>query len=347
VTLNLDVLSVAAVVTALVLFALTIVAFAAEWSFTAGAEVATAEPVAVPVGAGSVGAGSVGAGSVGAGSVGAESVGGGTTTALLERPAGGAGGSGGDRGPLRARQAGAVGMNLTTLGAVVLGVGVVLRGLAAHRVPWGNLYEFSITGSFVVVGTWLIANRRYPLRFLAIWIVGFATTCLGAARLFFYENVGPLRPQLNSVWLVIHVSCAVLATGAFTVAAVITVMYLFKAHAEIEGRTTGYLSRLPPSATLDRMAYRLHAFAFPIWTATIIFGAIWAQFAYGQFWEWDPKETWSLISWVAYAAYLHARATAGWRGRLAATIALVAFATILFNLTIVNFYLKGKHSYAG
>lgn len=321
---NLDVLSVAAVVTALVLFAFTIVAFAAEWSFSAGAEVAAAEPVAEPV---------------------AAAVGSGTTTALLERPA--AGGSGPDRGPLRARQAGAVGMNLTTLATVVLGVGVVLRGVDAHRVPWGNLYEFSITGTFVVLGVWLIANRRYPLRFLSIWLVGFATTCLGAARLFFYENVGPLRPQLQSTWLVIHVSCAILATGAFTVAAVITVLYLFKARAEADGRHTGYLARLPPSATLDRMAYRLHAFAFPIWTAAIIFGAVWAQYAYGQFWEWDPKETWSLISWVFYASYLHARATAGWRGRLAATIALVAFATVLFNLVIVNFVLKGKHSYAG
>lgn len=331
---NLDVLSVTAVVTALVLFALTIVAFAAEWSFSSTVPaVATAQQRPVEVGAAGAG------GRVG-----------GTTTAVLERPAGG-GPSGPsvrpvDGGPRRARQAAAIGMNLTVLATLVLGAGVVLRGVAAHRVPWGNLYEFSITGSFMVVAVWLVANRRYPLGFLSIWVVGFATTCLGAARLFFYENVGPLRPQLNSIWLVIHVSCAVLATGAFTVAAVTTVLYLLKSRAEVRGASTGYLARLPASPTLDRMAYRLHAFAFPIWTATIIFGAIWAEYAYGQFWEWDPKETWSLISWVFYAAYLHARATAGWRGRLAATIALVAFATILFNLVIVNFYLKGKHSYA-
>lgn len=331
---NLDVLSVTAVVTALVLFALTIVAFAAEWSFSSTAPaVSTAQQRPVEVGAPGAG------GRVG-----------GTTTAVLERPAGGGPSVPSvppvDGGPRRARQAAAIGMNLTVLATLVLGAGVVLRGVAAHRVPWGNLYEFSITGSFMVVAVWLVANRRYPLGFLSIWVVGFATTCLGAARLFFYENVGPLRPQLNSIWLVIHVSCAVLATGAFTVAAVTTVLYLLKSRAEVRGASTGYLARLPASPTLDRMAYRLHAFAFPIWTATIIFGAIWAEYAYGQFWEWDPKETWSLISWVFYAAYLHARATAGWRGRLAATIALVAFATILFNLVIVNFYLKGKHSYA-
>lgn len=337
---NLDVLSVTAVVTALGLFALTIVAFAAEWSLSSTVRAVTAGQLPAQVGSAYVGSAQADAG-VGS-RVGA------TTTAVLERPADGGSAAAPpvDRGPRRARQAGAVGMNLTVLATVVLGVGVVLRGVAAHRVPWGNLYEFSITGSFMVAAVWLIAGRRYPLGFLSIWIVGFATTCLGAARLFFYENVGPLRPQLNSIWLVIHVSCAVLATGAFTVAAVTTVLYLLKSRAEARGGATGYLARLPPSPTLDRMAYRLHAFAFPIWTATIIFGAVWAEYAYGQFWEWDPKETWSLISWVCYAAYLHARATAGWRGRLAATIALIAFATILFNLVIVNFYLKGKHSYA-
>ncbi len=377
---NLDLVSVGAVVAALVLYAITIVAFAAEWSFSAGIVVPArvgagtdleaaddraadvAARMAVPVAAAPAGA---------AGTVGASGTTGVTgATVVLDRPGPGgpggpgapsrSGGAGGptaparpggrpprvDHGPARARKAGAVGMNLTTLATVVLGVGVLTRGIAAHRVPWGNLYEFAITGTFVVLTVWLFANRRYPLRFLAIWLVGFATTCLGLARLFFYEDVGPLRPQLNSAWLVIHVSCAIVATGAFTVAAVTTILYLLKSRAEAKGMRTGYLARLPPSATLDRMAYRLTAFAFPIWTAAVIFGAIWAQYAYGQFWEWDPKETWSLITWVCYAAYLHARATAGWRGRLAATIAVVAFATVLFNLLAVNFLLAGKHSYA-
>ncbi len=348
---SLDMVSVGAVAIALALFAVTIVVFAAEWSFAAGAEaVADRAAGGVPVAAG---VGSVAGVPVAA-------AGRPAATALLERPGTGSvsptgpvGATGPvppavpvDRGPARARKAGAVGMNLTGLATVVLGVGVVTRGLAGHRVPWGNLYEFSITGSFVVVAIWLLANRRHPLRFLAIWLVGFATTCLGAALLFFYENVGPLRPQLRSAWLVIHVSCAIIATGAFTVGAVLTVLYLLRSRAESRGAVTGYLGRLPASAALDRMAYRLTAFAFPIWTAAVIFGAIWAQAAYGQFWEWDPKETWSLISWVVYAAYLHARATAGWRGRLAATIALVAFATVLFNLVAVNFLLAGKHSYA-
>lgn len=321
---TLDVISTGAVTVALSLFALTIVAFAAEWSFAAKIPVAAvAEQSAVPV------------------AVAARSAGG---TTLLERPAP-AGPL--DAAPRRARQAGAIGLNLTGLATVVLGLGVLARGLSAHRVPWGDLYEFSITGTFVVLATWLVASRRYPLRFLAIWLVGFATTCLGVARLFFYRTVGPLTPALSSHWLLIHVSCAILATGAFTVAGVITVLYLLKAHAERSGQVTGYLARLPPSETLDRLAYRLIAFGFPIWTAAVIFGAIWAQYAYGQFWQWDPKETWALITWICYAAYLHARATAGWRGRIAATIAVVAFSTVIFNLLIVNFVITGQHSYAG
>lgn len=330
---DLDVISVGAVVIALVLYAVTIVAYAAEWSFASSIPVHGGEQR--PVGVGAAGTVTVVAARGGTGG----------GTAVLERPAVGAGG-GEDRSARRARKAGAVGMNLTVLATVVLGVGVLTRGIAAHRVPWGNLYEFSITGSFVVLAFWLLASRRYPLGFLSIWLSGFATTCLGAARLFFYENVGQLRPQLNSAWLIIHVSCAIIATGAFTVAGVTTVLYLLKASAEKRGRTTGYLARLPPSETLDRMAYRLVAFGFPIWTAAVIFGAIWAQYAYGSFWSWDPKETWALITWIAYAAYLHARATAGWRGRIAASIAVVAFATVIFNLIIVNFVLAGLHSYA-
>lgn len=341
------------VLAAVAVFLAALVAFAAEWAFgsSGGVSRRTAEvtgseaddvagrpssAVGAPVVAGT-GSAASGSGSGG--------------TVLLDRPvlaspAGGARpGATSDAG--RSATAGSVGTMLSWLAVLLVGVGVVTRGVAAQRVPWGNLYEFAITGTFVVTAVQAILRRRLGLQFLDVWIAGFAATCAGSAVLLFHEAVGPLRPQLRSTWLVVHVSAAVVATGIFTVGAVLSALYLFASRREAAGRTGGgYAARIPTAATLDRMSYRLHAFGFPLYTLALVFGAVWAKAAYGRYWEWDPKETWMLISWVVYAAYLHARATAGWRGRVAATIALVAFATVLFNLLGVNFLIVGKHSYA-
>ncbi len=247
----------------------------------------------------------------------------------------------------RAATAGSIAWMLQLLAVLMLGTGVVTRGIAAERVPWGNLYEFAITGSFAVTAVFCLVRSRLGLQFLDVWIAGFAATCAGSAVLLFHEAVGPLRPQLRSYWLVIHVSAAVIATGVFTVGAVLAALYLFRARREAAGRVgSGYVTRLPTASALDRMSYRVHSFGFPIYTLALIFGAVWAKAAYGRYWEWDPKETWMLISWVVYASYLHARATAGWKGKVAAVIALVAFGTVLFNLLGVNFLIAGKHSYA-
>jgi len=363
---------------AVVVFVLALVAFAAEWAFgssggisrrdatdTAGADDSTAAgasdddrltaDVAGPVdGRTEVAVGGPGA------------------TAVLDRRAtvtaraGGVVSTGGpdDGGPVtagpgaagpveaagegrRAATAGSIAWMLQVLAVLLLGVGVVTRGIAAERVPWGNLYEFAITGSFAVTAVFAILRSRLGLQFLDVWIAGFAATCAGSAVLLFHEAVGPLRPQLRSYWLVIHVSAAVIATGVFTVGAVLAALYLFRARREAAGRvSSGYVTRLPAAVALDRMSYRVHSFAFPIYTLALIFGAVWAKAAYGRYWEWDPKETWMLISWVLYASYLHARATVGWKGKVAAVIALVAFATVLFNLLGVNFLIAGKHSYA-
>ena len=155
-------------------------------------------------------------------------------------------------------------------------------------------------------------------------------------------------PALHSYWLVIHVGAAILATGAFAVGALTSVMFLVKSR--MGERRAALLDRFPDADTLDRISYRLHAVGFPLWTfAALIAGPIWAEYAWGSYWNWDPKEVWAFITWVVYAAYLHARATAGWKGKAAAIIALIGFATLLFNFVGINFFFGASslHSYAG
>jgi cytochrome c-type biogenesis protein CcsB len=228
-----------------------------------------------------------------------------------------------------------------------LGV-LVSRGLAANRWPWGNMYEFLTAISFAAVTAFIVVMLRYKARFLGAFVMAAAAVALGVANIWLYDSVGPVTPALNSYWIAIHVSAAIAATGAFTVAGAATVLYLVKDRAESRGGVAegGALSRIPSVESLDRLSMRVTMFAFPIWTAAIIMGAIWADQAWGRYWGWDPKEIWSFITWVVYAAYLHARATAGWRGRKAAILSLLAFAALLFNFFGVNYMFSGLHSYA-
>jgi cytochrome c-type biogenesis protein CcsB len=165
-----------------------------------------------------------------------------------------------------------------------------------------------------------------------------------------YVPAGPLVPALDSYWLVLHVAAAAIAGAAFVVGAGTSALYLVKERAETRTGapiTSGLLGRLPTTAAMDRLAFQVHAFAFPLWTfAALIAGPIWAQNAWGRYWGWDPKEVWAFITWVVYAGYLHARATAGWRGRGAAVLALVGFLTFLFNFIGINLFGSGLHSYA-
>ncbi len=253
----------------------------------------------------------------------------------------------------RSDRFGRTGLALTVLGALIAAVGVVCRGLAAARVPWGSMYEFAITGSLAVAVAYLFLVRRYAVRWLGLLVTGFLVTVLGIAVLVLYRPVTPLVPALHSYWLVIHVSAAAIAGGAFTVGALVSVLYLArirleaKAAAAPKAPRTGFLWRAPSAAAIDRIAYRVHAFAFPLWTFAVLCGAIWAQYAWGRFWGWDPKEVWAFITWVVYAAYLHARATAGWQGRAAAYVALLGYATFLFNFVGINLFGSGLHSYSG
>jgi cytochrome c-type biogenesis protein CcsB len=214
-----------------------------------------------------------------------------------------------------------------------------------NRVPWGNMYEFTLSGTFVVVALFLATTHRWRLAWLGPIVVGFTLCVLLADVLWLYEPVAPLTEALESYWLVIHVVAAVIATGAFTLGGITSILYLLKARST---KDTGYLARLPELTVLDRVSYRMHAFGFPVWTfGVLISGPIWAHQAWSSYWNWDPKEVWAFITWVVYAAYLHARATAGWRGRNAAWLALVGAATLWFNFIGINFFsTTSQHSYA-
>jgi len=245
--------------------------------------------------------------------------------------------------------AGRFGVALTVIGLALNAAGMVTRGLAAERVPWGNMYEFTITGCVATVATYLVLLRFQPIRWLGLPVTGLVVVLLMIAVLLLDIPAGPLVPALHSYWLYIHVTAAKLATGAFTVGALASCLYLSQSRAEARGRSrSGLAARLPDGDTIDRLAYRVHAFGFPLWTfAALIAGPIWARYAWGRYWGWDPKEVWAFITWVAYAAYLHARATAGWRGRKASVLALVGFAALLFNFVGINLWGGGLHSYAG
>jgi len=255
---------------------------------------------------------------------------------------------------VRVEKWGRIGLALTILGCALHLSGLVTRGLGADpaRVPWGNMYEFTLAGTFGVSAMYLLLMRRYHLRWMGLLVTGFLVVVLMLDVLVLYVPAGPLVPALHSYWLVIHVLAAVTASGAFAVGALASLLYLLKSRATERGslRAGGYLARLPELRVLDRVAYRVHAFGFPVWTfAALVAGPVWAEYAWGSYWNWDPKEVWAFITWVIYAAYLHARATAGWKGKLAATIALIGFASLLFNFVGINYFFGGGslHSYAG
>ena len=250
----------------------------------------------------------------------------------------------------RTAMLGRLGVLLTVIGCGVHLVGLLGRGMAAdpNRVPWGNMYEFSISGAFFVALIYLALYRRLRLAWMAPIVVGVVLTVMMAAVIWLYDPVAPLTEALYSPWLVIHVVSAVIATGAFTLGGIASLLYLLKSRTTYTHKSTGYLARVPDLRGLDRISYRMHAFGFPVWTfAVLITGPIWAHQAWSSYWNWDPKEVWAFITWVVYAAYLHARTTAGWRGRNAAILALVGVATLWFNFIGINFFsTTSQHSYA-
>ncbi|MEU6141595.1 c-type cytochrome biogenesis protein CcsB [Streptomyces sp. NPDC047081] len=339
---------------AMAVYTLAFFTYIAEWIFGSRSKVARTAAALTPGAAGAKGK---------APAVTVNKAGG---TAVLERPkvvvrsaAGardvpdGPGAHGGDeQGDLYGR----IAISLTVLAYLIHLGGVIARAASVERAPWGNMYEFNITFSAVAVTVYLaLLALRKNVRWLGLFLVTTVLLDLGIAVTVLYTASDQLVPALHSYWLYIHVSTAILCGAVFYVGAAGTLLYLFKDSYETKlenggtpGRfATSFLERLPASSSLDKFAYRLNAAVFPLWTFTIIAGAIWAESAWGRYWGWDPKETWAFITWVAYACYLHARATAGWKGRKAAYLALIAFGCWLFNYYGVNIFVSGKHSYAG
>ena len=252
------------------------------------------------------------------------------------------------------RRAGNIGMSIIWLTTILLGGALVARGISAQRLPWGNMYEFSLAGGFAVLAAFCFLSIKRDLRWLGLFVSIPVLLNLGLATTVLYTESAPLVPALRSYWLAIHVTAAIVCMGAFTVGALLSSLYLVAENAEKRvaanapaKKADALAKRLPSSDRLDLMSYRIHAFMFPLWTFAVIAGAIWAEAAWGRYWGWDPKETWAFITWIVYAAYLHARATAGWHGRKAAYVAIAGYLTILFNYFVVNIYVQGLHSYSG
>ncbi|MBO0777105.1 MAG: c-type cytochrome biogenesis protein CcsB, partial [Actinobacteria bacterium] len=245
------------------------------------------------------------------------------------------------------------GVALAGLGLAAHILGVVSRGLAVHRLPWGDMYEFVTTVTCVAVIFFFALMLRYRAYRLGLFVFGPVVVLLGLAETVIYTPAGRIPLALMSYWLGIHVTAITLATGAFVVATLFTVAYLLadrharRAAAGLPTLGGAMFRLLPPADVIDRLAYRTVLFGFPLWTFGVIAGAIWADEAWGRYWGWDPTETWAFITWVVYAGYLHARATAGWRGRRAAYIQLIGFACLIFNTVVVSLLIKGLHSYAG
>jgi cytochrome c-type biogenesis protein CcsB len=264
-----------------------------------------------------------------------------------------------------AERLGGAAVNLVVLAAVLQFGAIVLRGLATDRWPLGNMYEFTSVFCLAAVVAWLVVLRRSPsLRVVGLFVLLPVVILLFLAGTVLYARAAPVVPALRSYWLVVHVTTITISSGLLIVPGVASLLFLLRPTEDAEGsaeranartgslatlsrRGGGFAERLPTSAALDRLAYRTTIVAFPLYTFGVMAGAIWAEAAWGRFWGWDPKETVAFVAWVVYAAYLHARATAGWRSGRAAWINVAGLAVVLFNLFFINMVVAGLHSYAG
>ena len=270
-----------------------------------------------------------------------------------------------------------VSLAVTVLGAGSHLVALVARGIAADRLPVGNMYEYSLLLTFLVVLAYLVGVERIArVTTLGGFVLAFVVLTLAVAVVFLYVGPAPLVPALDSYWRTVHVTAMIVSSSLLALGSVVTILYLWQErrerrasgapapimggsigvedappHFEVDAVRAGHGSvsagRFPSAAALDALASRILSFAFPLWTFGVISGAIWAEDAWGRYWGWDPKETWSFITWTVFAGYLHARTTSGWRGRRAAVIALVGFVSLLITYYAVNLWIVGLHSYAG
>ncbi len=229
---------------------------------------------------------------------------------------------------------------------------IILRMITSGHPPLSNGYEFLLTFVAGILAVYLFAEFRYKLRSLGAFVMPIPFFLL----MFIIMSMGPderiaqaVPPALKSQWLTFHVLTAMFAYGAFAVSFGLGIMYLLKYSKTENGKKLSpkaMVARFPALEKLDELSYKVVGFAFPLLTLCIITGAIWANYAWGTYWSWDPKETWSLITWIIYAGYLHARLMYGWKGKRAAWLALFGFLAVLFTFFGVNYFLPGLHSYA-
>lgn len=248
-----------------------------------------------------------------------------------------------------AERLGRAGLGLVMVALTLHAGSIVLRGIASGRPPWGNMYEFvSVTCAAGVLAGLIVLRPRH-LRTLWLFVLVPTLILLFVAGTVLYADAAPVVPALQSYWLPVHVSIVSLGSGVFLISGAASALFLIRIrHAGTpNSRMSRVIDRLPSAQALDVLAYKTTIFAFPLFGVGVILGAIWAEAAWGRFWGWDPKETVSFITWIVYAAYLHARATSGWRNTRAAWINIAGFVAMLFNLFIINMVVSGLHSYAG
>ena len=197
---------------------------------------------------------------------------------------------------------------------------------------------------------YLLVDWKYKQPAMGAFVIPFAFFGMIWAQFGLSASIDPLVPALQSNWLTYHVITCFLGYAAFAVACGVSIMYLIKVGKEEKAENSpigGILGVFPSARVLDDINYRAIMIGFPLLTLGIITGAAWANYAWGTYWSWDPKETWSLIVWFIYAAFLHARFTRGWVGRRAAWLSIIGFAATIFCYLGVNLVLSGLHSYGG
>lgn len=230
-------------------------------------------------------------------------------------------------------------------GFVIHNAAIILRVVESGRLPFSNQFEFANSFTWGIVLCYLVLHFAYKFTAVGAFVMPLAFLMMGYASML-PKNIRPLMPALQSGWLNFHVGTAIIAYGSFAVACGLSLMYLIdrrKSELGVEGGSPRKI--LPDSGICDYLSYRVIAFGFLMLTLVIITGAIWAKHAWSRYWGWDPKETWSLITWIIYAAYLHLRFHRGWKGKPAAWFAVIGFVCVLFTFVGVNVLLPGIHSY--
>ena len=255
----------------------------------------------------------------------------------------------------RNKALGLAGSGIAFFGFIVQTVAIGLRWQESYAMghghaPLSNLYESVVFFSWTIILIFGIIDLKYKYRVIGAFVVPFALLGMSWAQLGMNSGIEPLVPALQSNWLLYHVVTCFLGYAAFAVACGISIMYLIKERQETpEGSSQagGIIAMFPSIKILDDLNYKAIMIGFPLLTLGIITGAAWANYAWGTYWSWDPKETWSLIVWFVYAAFLHARITRGWVGRRAAILSIIGFAATIFCYLGVNLLLSGLHSYGG